>query len=106
MGSIEQQAGAQSSARYSSKLMTALNRFTVGLATEVANPLKAKFGKAYDHLISGDTYRYREEIDTAISHYQQALDHRSDFTEAYLGIARQHGPDRGKKREGNRSHQS
>jgi tetratricopeptide (TPR) repeat protein len=74
--------------QYSSRLMTALNRFAGGLATEVKNPLKAKYGKAYDYLISGDTYRYREEIDTAISHYRQALEYREDFTEAYLGIAK------------------
>lgn len=78
----------QQGIRYSSRLMTALNRFTGGLATEVTNPLKAKYGKAYDYLISGDTHRYREEIDTAISHYQQALEQRHDFTEAYLGIAK------------------
>lgn len=74
--------------QYSSRLMTALNRFAGGLSTEVKNPLKAKYGKAYDFLISGDTYRYREEIDTAISHYRQALEYREDFTEAYLGMAK------------------
>jgi tetratricopeptide (TPR) repeat protein len=88
MSSNEQRQSGQQGVRYSSKLMTALNRFTGGLATEVSNPLKAKYGKAYDHLISGDTFRYREEIDTAISHYQLALEHREDFTEAYLGIAK------------------
>jgi tetratricopeptide (TPR) repeat protein len=88
MSSNEQTNTAQSGLRYSSKLMTALNRFTSGLSTEVRNPLKTKYGKAYDYLISGDTYRYREEIDTAISHYRMALAHREDFTEAYLGIAK------------------
>lgn len=88
MSSNEQRQSAAEGLHYSSKLMTALNRFTGGLATEVKNPLKAKYGKAYDFLISGDTYRYREEIDTAISHYQQALEHREDFTEAYLGMAK------------------
>ncbi len=88
MSSIEQRQSAQSGVRYSSKLMTALNRFTAGLATEVANPLKAKYGKAYEHLITGDTFRYREEIETAISHYQLALECRDDFTEAYLGMAK------------------
>lgn len=88
MSSNEQTSNAQSGVRYSSKLMTALNRFTSGLSTEVRNPLKTKYGRAYDYLISGDTYRYREEIDTAISHYRLALEHRDDFTEAYLGIAK------------------
>jgi len=88
MRSIEQRQSASGSLRYSSKLMTALNRFTAGLSTEVANPLKAKYGKAYDHLISADTHRYREEIETAIEQYQLALDCRNDFTEAYLGIAK------------------
>lgn len=82
------QSVQQQGLRYSSKLMTALNRFTGGLSTEVSNPLKTKYGKAYDHLISGDTHRYREEIDTAISHYRLALEQRDDFTEAYLGIAK------------------
>ncbi len=82
------QSAQQQGIRYSSKLMTALNRFTGGLSTEVANPLKTKYGKAYDHLISGDTHRYREEIDVAISYYRMALEHRHDFTEAYLGIAK------------------
>ncbi len=88
MSSYEQRQSAQQGFRYSSRLMTALNRFTNGLATEVKNPLKNKYGKAYDYLISGDTYRYREEIDTAISHYRLALEIRHDFTEAYLGIAK------------------
>lgn len=88
MSSNEQRNSAAQGVQYSSKLMTALNRFAGGLSTEVKNPLKAKYGKAYDFLISGDTYRYREEIDTAIFHYQQALDCREDFTEAYLGMAK------------------
>ena len=88
MNPSEQRQSNAESIRYSSKLMTALNRFAGGLSTEVQNPLKTKYGKAYDFLISGDTYRYREEIDTAISLYQQALDCREDFTEAYLGMAK------------------
>lgn len=88
MSSNEQRHSAVEGIQYSSKLMTALNRFAGGLSTEVKNPLKAKYGKAYDFLISGDTYRYREEIDTAISHYKQALEYREDFTEAYLGMAK------------------
>lgn len=89
MSSNEQrQAAAQGGIQYSSKLMTALHHFTGGLATEVKNPLKAKYGKAYDFLVSGDTYRYREELDTAISHYRQALEFRKDCTEAYLGLAK------------------
>jgi len=88
MSSNEHRHSATEGIQYSSKLMTALNRFAGGLSTEVKNPLKAKYGKAYDFLISGDTYRYREEIDTAISHYRQALEYREDFTEAYLGMAK------------------
>jgi tetratricopeptide (TPR) repeat protein len=88
MSSNEQRQSVQQGVRYSSRLMTALNRFTNGLATEVKNPLKSKYGKAYDYLISGDTHRYREEIDTAIAQYQLAIEYRSDFTEAYLGIAK------------------
>lgn len=84
----EQRQTAEPGVRYSSKLMTALNRFTGGLATEVANPLKVKYGKAYDYLISGDTHRYREEIDVAIAQYRLALEQREDFTEAYVGIAK------------------
>ncbi|WP_303674255.1 tetratricopeptide repeat protein [Vampirovibrio chlorellavorus] len=84
----EQRQATQPGLRYSSKLMTALNRFTGGLATEVTNPLKVKYGKAYDYLISGDTHRYREEIDTAIAQYRLALKQRQDFTEAYVGIAK------------------
>ncbi len=88
MSTNEQSQLQQQGLRYSSKLMTALNRFTNGLSTEVKNPLRSKYGKAYDFLIAGDTHRYREEIDTAIGHYQQALVERDDFTEAYLGIAK------------------
>lgn len=84
----EQRQPAEQSARYSGKLMTALNRFTGGLATEVANPLKTKYGKAYDYLISGDSHRYREEIDVAIAQYRLAIEQREDFTEAYVGIAK------------------
>lgn len=87
MGSNEQRH-SQQGLRYSSKLMTALNRFTGNLATEVKNPLKSKYGKAYDYLISADTHRYREEIDEAISNYRKALKERNDFTEAYLGMAK------------------
>lgn len=88
MGSNEQRQSKSQGLQYSSKLLTALNRFTGGLATEVKNPLKAKYGKAYDYLISADTLRYREEIDEAISHYRKALNERDDFTEAYLGMAK------------------
>ena len=88
MSSNEQIQQQQQGLRYSSKLMHALNRFTGGLSTEVKNPLKNKYGKAYEYLISGDSHRYREEIDLAISNYQKALEERDDFTEAYLGIAK------------------
>ena len=71
-----------------SRLMTALHRFTGTLATDVRNPLKAKYGEAYNYLISGDTCRYREEVDTAIAHYKQALTHRPDYLDAQLGLAK------------------
>lgn len=71
-----------------SRFLNALNRFTNGLSTEVRNPLKEKYGKAYDHLISGDACRYREDIETAMFHYRRALSYRRDFTEAYLGLAK------------------
>lgn len=73
---------------YTSKLMAALNRFTGNLAVEVANPMADKYGKAYEFLISADAYRYREEIDLAISNYREAINLRQDFTEAYIGIGK------------------
>ncbi len=74
--------------RYSSKLVAALNKFTGGLSTEVQNPLLSKYGKAYDHLISGDALRYKENIEAAMAKYKQALELHSDFTEAYSGMGK------------------
>ena len=74
--------------RHSSTLMRALNRFTGGLSVGVRNPMADKYGAAYDHLVSGDACRYREDIETAIDHYQQALSIREDMGEAWVGIAK------------------
>mgnify|MGYP006176609125 CR=1 FL=1 len=79
---------AQAGVRYKSKLFNALNRFAGALATPVGNPLQIKYGKAYDYLISGDTLRYRDEIDNAVNQYKSALEISPDFIEAHIGIAK------------------
>jgi tetratricopeptide (TPR) repeat protein len=71
-----------------SRFFQALNRFTSGLGVEARNPLKDKFGKGYEHLIAGDTCRFREELDTAVDHYRQALLHSGKLSEAYVGMAK------------------
>lgn len=74
--------------RYSSRLMSALNKFTGGLAIPVENPLKIKYGEAYDYLIYGDTHRHQEDVETAITYYQHAIALRDDLTEAHVGIGK------------------
>ncbi len=74
--------------RYPSKLVAALNKFTGGLATEVHNPLSKKYGRAYDYLISADALRYKEDIEAAMTKYNQALALHGNFTEAYTGLGK------------------
>lgn len=86
MKSHEQQN--EGGVRYSSKLMSALNKFAGGLSTDVHNPLLRKYGRAYDYLISADAFRYKEDIDAALDQYRHALAIREDFTEAHIGVGK------------------
>lgn len=74
--------------RYSSKLMTALNQFTGGLSTSVTNPMRDRYGEAYEYLVSGDALRFKEDVDTAIEHYKYALSLHEELTEALVGIGK------------------
>lgn len=74
--------------KYPSNLFKALHNFMGGISTPVQNPMAAKYGRAYDLLISGDAHRYKEDIDLAISQYEEALKLRTDLTEAHVGIAK------------------
>ncbi|MGE0200981.1 MAG: tetratricopeptide repeat protein [Candidatus Melainabacteria bacterium] len=74
--------------RYVSRLKTALNQFTGGLATPVRNPQRDKFGIAYECLIEADALRHREEVEAALEKYEMALSCRPDLTEALVGIGK------------------
>ncbi len=80
--------GVGKGVRYSSRLMSALNKFTGGLAVPVENPLKVKYGEAYDYLIYGDTHRHQEDVETAITYYHHAITLREDMTEAHIGLGK------------------
>ena len=72
---------------YTAKLFGALNRFAKNLHHDVQNPLKSKFGNAYDLLIRADAYRYQQNLDQAIPLYEEALELNPRFGEAALALA-------------------
>jgi len=89
MAHVERDAyGGQGKIRYSSKLIAALNKFAGVIATEVKNPMVEKFGDAYDHLIQGDAYRAKEQMEDAIRAYEKAIAANPGFAEAYTGMGK------------------
>jgi tetratricopeptide (TPR) repeat protein len=79
---------SQNGIRYSVKLINVLKQFSTSLSVKTApNPVKEHYGTAYQHLVTGDRYRFNQEWDTAIQYYQKGLALCTDLPDALQGIA-------------------